>query len=611
MAWDDYQPKEVRALHGIASRSSKPNPDLQKNLINLNQSVKYMSQMMGIMQSGIDDANKDIIQKIKDAIDDLIIIFGGGGDTLNFDWGDLKIIGENIGNILGFDFLKMPDINLGAWASDFFNTFFAPLAALGNKIDDAVHGLFEILFGWLDDVPFIGDFIRSIGEAINSTRDKAEDAIDQAEAVQGQVQTIQNLVFIRSGRPLWEGIDPTGEATFPFFGMLERTWGVSGAQSTGTAHTHSAGSIKNRVDYLCDSVNTRIGMIRHGYDGLRTQISFIGRRGSTGAIYLDLYKFKDDFTSEIIHSTGNLDASFSGNNRWVQVDIPDFNLALGDITIVQVRCTTGSYYITGADLFVPEVSALIPFRPLAIGGKRTASNAPATFTPAQADAWASDETPFFQLGSYDANINQPRRFFDNFNRAGGANNMGNNNYQFFSDGQGSQIALGTDGSKLVTHGGGQLLFANLGVQLIYPLSTLDFISEMDMSSLQSHENRRAGFWGHASSNATGRVEFLLSSDMCAITTRASMSASDVLRSSQTGMSNNNVRWKMSYLDSDKTYRLSKMVSGSYVEVITWHDPTNIAGRSDDKKYGGLNIWHFAFNSPQGIDNWDFRDAAYA
>lgn len=93
MGWNDYGSAETRALRGISQRSEKPNKDLEKNLQNLNQSVRYMGQMMTVMQNGIDDANKDFLQKIQDAIEDLLIIFGlADGDTLSFDWGDLSVI---------------------------------------------------------------------------------------------------------------------------------------------------------------------------------------------------------------------------------------------------------------------------------------------------------------------------------------------------------------------------------------------------------------------------------------------------------------------------------------------------------------------------------------
>ncbi|QFG08169.1 minor tail protein [Gordonia phage GretelLyn] len=145
MGWNDYESKQVRALRGISTRSEKPNKDLETNIRNLNNSVRYMSSMMGIMQEGIDDANRDILQQFSDAIQDLMIIFnlGGGGDTLNLDWGDLGVVLKNISSIFRFDFfnLDLPDIDLLGWAQEFWDNTFGNLDILNfERLKEAFNG---------------------------------------------------------------------------------------------------------------------------------------------------------------------------------------------------------------------------------------------------------------------------------------------------------------------------------------------------------------------------------------------------------------------------------------------------------------------------------------
>ncbi|WPH57977.1 minor tail protein [Gordonia phage LuckyLeo] len=145
MGWNDYESKQVRALRGISTRSEKPNKDLETNIRNLNNSVRYMSSMMGIMQEGIDDANRDIFQQFGDAIQDLMIIFniGGGGDTLNLDWGDLGVVLKNISSIFRFDFfnLDLPDIDILGWAQDFWDNTFGNLDILNfERLKEAFNG---------------------------------------------------------------------------------------------------------------------------------------------------------------------------------------------------------------------------------------------------------------------------------------------------------------------------------------------------------------------------------------------------------------------------------------------------------------------------------------
>ncbi|UVT31193.1 minor tail protein [Gordonia phage OtterstedtS21] len=145
MGWNDYESKQVRALRGISTRSEKPNKDLETNIRNLNNSVRYMSSMMGIMQEGIDDANRDILQQFSDAIQDLMIIFniGGGGDTLNLDWGDMGVVLKNISSIFRFDLfnLDLPDIDILGWAQDFWDNTFGNLDILNfERLKEAFNG---------------------------------------------------------------------------------------------------------------------------------------------------------------------------------------------------------------------------------------------------------------------------------------------------------------------------------------------------------------------------------------------------------------------------------------------------------------------------------------
>ncbi|UJQ86358.1 minor tail protein [Gordonia phage Wojtek] len=143
MGWNDYESKQVRALRGISNRSEKPNKDLETNIRNLNNSVRYMSSMMGIMQEGIDDANRDILQQFEDAIQDLMIIFniGGGGDTLNLDWGDIGVVLDNIASIFRFDFLNLPDFDLLGWAQDVWDDTFGNLDIMNfERLKEAFNG---------------------------------------------------------------------------------------------------------------------------------------------------------------------------------------------------------------------------------------------------------------------------------------------------------------------------------------------------------------------------------------------------------------------------------------------------------------------------------------
>ena len=159
MGWDDPNTGEKRALRQISKRAENPAKDLSKNLININQSIRYMSTMMTVMQNGIDDANKDILEQAEDFIKDLIIIFGLGedGDTLNFEWGDLGIILQNFGNIFRLDLIGIGS-DIPEWIELLWNNLFkkfidfvfggGPLVNLGqltaNPVNLIPSGSFDV-----------------------------------------------------------------------------------------------------------------------------------------------------------------------------------------------------------------------------------------------------------------------------------------------------------------------------------------------------------------------------------------------------------------------------------------------------------------------------------
>lgn len=232
MGWNDYESKQVRALRGISTRSEKPNKDLETNIRNLNNSVRYMSSMMGIMQEGIDDANRDILQQFEDAIQDLMIIFniGGGGDTLNLDWGDIGVVLENISSILRFDFLNLPDFDLLGWAQDVWDSVFNPL---------------NLIPSW-DDLrkTFIGAY--------------AGDNI-VLNFIQNLFAPIRRVVKMFTGKALWE--DATAAEVDQFSDDLKA------ALSGGTPSSGGQLNGANAIQQIANNINALGEGVAEGVEG--------------------------------------------------------------------------------------------------------------------------------------------------------------------------------------------------------------------------------------------------------------------------------------------------------------------------------------------------------
>lgn len=184
---------ESRALASIYKSANSGTRDFQANIRDLNSSVSYMAQYLTVMQKGIDDANKNIIQKIQDFIEDLIIIFGGGeyGDS-GFEWGDLGYIIQAIGALFGFQGIAGP-INLLDAAAHFLGNFLEPLGLFGEIVNGFIQSVFAFFAGLLSNVPIVGDaleeIVTNVAEGINDTNDTANTAQSTATTANTNAST--------------------------------------------------------------------------------------------------------------------------------------------------------------------------------------------------------------------------------------------------------------------------------------------------------------------------------------------------------------------------------------------------------------------------------------
>lgn len=188
-----YKSPEARALTTINKAANDGTRDFQTNLRDLNGSVAFMSQYLTIMQDGIDDANKNILQKIQDFINDLIIIFGGGeyGDS-GFEWGDLGYIIQALGALFGFQGVEGP-INLIEAAVHFLINFLFPSSEWDEAIQNPVVFALHLLADLLDVVPFVGEtlseIVEGIADGLNTTNDTATTAQSTATTAQSTANT--------------------------------------------------------------------------------------------------------------------------------------------------------------------------------------------------------------------------------------------------------------------------------------------------------------------------------------------------------------------------------------------------------------------------------------
>ena len=171
-----YESKNVRALRTIDSKTY--NKDFSQNLIALNHATDYMAQYLIVMQKGIDEANKGLIDKFIDFIEEIIIIFGGGEAT-GFEWGDLKYIFQAIGALFGFQGLDGP--------ANLVDAVWHMLTNFGETgVNFFILGIFKMLAGLVMHIPAVGDdladVIMNVASALNLTNTTAVQAQSDADS---------------------------------------------------------------------------------------------------------------------------------------------------------------------------------------------------------------------------------------------------------------------------------------------------------------------------------------------------------------------------------------------------------------------------------------------
>lgn len=191
--------REVYFLKQVSTQ--KYNKDFAVNMIQVNNTLTSIAKYLIVMQKGIDDLNRDIIEQIRDFIQELIIMFNGGDfSELGLDWGDLKYVFQAIGSFFGLgNWFGSGDI----WSplqmvQNFFENFFKPFDffkdAIGNIFDQAILFILNLL-SW---IPGVGSIREKFAASINNARQQGITA-QQETAQIGEVLKGNPITAISQG----------------------------------------------------------------------------------------------------------------------------------------------------------------------------------------------------------------------------------------------------------------------------------------------------------------------------------------------------------------------------------------------------------------------------
>mgnify|MGYP003508759380 CR=1 FL=1 len=278
-----YQSSEVRALGGITPESYDYR-DQGKVMSKLVTDVSYMAGMQRKMQEGIDAANQNVIQQIQGLINEIIVIFGGSGDT-GFDFGDLKYIFQAIGALFGLEPGSILPINLFEAAWHFFAQYLLPFGNFGEAIGGIFDSLIATILDIFGEVPILGQALQQLAVFVSDSRDFINELFDFFDSI------VENISAAFRGVPLvGPGIADVFDAITGLFGL-----GSDAQSGADTANTKVA-SLEARISGLG-------GAVIDDFAGSGTPVDYAYINSGPGS---SVYPKLD--------SDGNLGVNLSGNS---------------------------------------------------------------------------------------------------------------------------------------------------------------------------------------------------------------------------------------------------------------------------------------------------------
>lgn len=221
-----YQSTQVRALGGITPESYDYR-DQGKVISKLVNDVSYMAGMQRKMQEGIDAANQNVVQQLQGLINEIVVIFGGNGDT-GFDFGDLKYIFQAIGALFGLEPGGTLPVNLFESAWHFFSQYLFPFGNFHDAMDSIVDAFIATALDIFGEVPILGQALQQLATFISDSRDFIEQIFDTIDAI------IENISSAFNGIPLVGPlISNVWDTIFGLFGLGDTA--QTGANTANTA----------------------------------------------------------------------------------------------------------------------------------------------------------------------------------------------------------------------------------------------------------------------------------------------------------------------------------------------------------------------------------------
>lgn len=599
--------QKVRNLRTIDS--GKYNREFTQNIAGLNAATDYMAQYLIVMQKGIDDANKNIIQKIQDFIADLIIIFTGGSDT-GFEFGDLGYIIQALGALFGFQGLDGP-VNLLEAAAHFLGNFLQPLGLLGDIINGFIQTIFAFFASLLSNVPIVGDaleeIVNNVAAGINETTENADTAVTVVTTVNSTVQVILDGLPLRA---YWETMNLTEESTFPRVLLQDipadglsldgNTGSADGnGTDTGGLHSHSTSSVDivgNITPSYTPPINTlEGGFVRCLYSGGRGIVTYIPDAVSSPCeLYIVVGKMLSNGDVQILWVSANQTPLISATRFERTVELPsELVFSTGDsaVLFVHQRGSGNVRPLLGLNMsdipraptvFPPQVQVRFPQSSVMSAGTVLAANT-LDFT--------SRRVPYLALGK-SLVTGDPIKliFMDDFNTPPLKAVFAKISTQAAEVGDGVfRVSGGTDGVRTY-------LYAQ----------SLNYDDQMVSGMVVSPSGRVARLLIRCTSDAQTGIALTVFNNQMVIDRISGGSYSALASWSGTIASGTEVRIKVVGTTSE-VITVERKVSGVWTSTLTFTDSGNVLPSGENYRYTGLGTERQVFVNGGAWDYWRAED----
>lgn len=430
--------------------------------------------------------------------------------------------------------------------------------------------------------------IRGTSESEARLRD-AEGTIEEntGQIDANKSDTDTNFNVIKSSRPLYEGVDPTGEGTFDYqkLALIPATFTGSGG-SGDAAHTHSIPLVTPTVGL--SGTTGLLGFIRTNLPTLKQTISWQGyKTGTVTEFYADLYKLsQSDGSLTKIWGSPNLIDQLGASLAWGKAVLSAdkyFTSSPTEVYCVQFSMRgSGSVMLTGITLPAP-----VPppgFVPQQIGGVRATGTTEAERSPdfiagTTVSSYYSGTTVYAQIGTNIADAVVPRYLYDPFDL-----NLLATNYRL----RGQSLSVGS--GNLFYNAGSD----GFGLAINQARMTTDkFFVELNVRA--DSQNTFVGVYA-GDSNADGTyLEVKCFSNRISIGTVVGFGNN----ATQRAISPSNIPakdYKVRLEIDPVSKRYSIFLNGSTTEFVGWTDDTNIVPRNSTTRYVGASIQQGFFDN---------------